>query len=195
MNRRALVRRLAGLAALLPLGRARLFAREAALSPGETASLRGLARTLLPASLGEARQAAVLAEFQNWIRGYRHGAELDHGYGFTKLRWSGASPAVRYPAQLAALEAAARERGASGFADLESEAQRELLETALAAAGVAELPERPDGRHVAADLAAFFFRSAAGSDLCYRARIAREDCRGLADSQEPPEPLEPESPA
>jgi hypothetical protein len=61
---------------------------------------------------------------------------------------------------------------------------------AIGAARVQDLPERPDGRHVAADLLAFFFRSSEASDLCYGKAIGRDQCRGLPGSEDPPAPLE-----
>lgn len=189
MRRRAWMRFLAAAAALLPIGRTRLFAQPVSLGPVEAATLRALARVVLPTALGEERLGEVIAEFLAWLRGYREGAELDHGYGFTKLRWTARTPGARYPAQLAALEAAARERGGA-FATLPAAAQRDLGASALAAAKLRDLPERPDGRHVASDLMCFFFRSGAANDLCYRARIGREDCRGLPGSEQPPEPLD-----
>jgi hypothetical protein len=57
------------------------------------------------------------------------------------------------------------------------------------AAKLEDLPERPEGRHVAADLMAFFFRSSEANDLCYRAAIGRDTCRGLVDSDRAPEQL------
>jgi len=188
MRRRALLRFLTATWALLPFGRSRLLAQGAALGAAEQATLRTLARVVLPASLGDERLNAAVAEFLAWLRGYREGAEMDHGYGLTRLRWAPRAPADRYPAQLAALEAAARERGGA-LATLPAPAQREIVLAALAAANVRELPERPGGGHVAADLMSLFFRSSAANDLCYEARIGREDCRGLPGSEERPEPL------
>jgi hypothetical protein len=188
-TRRALVRGLAWAAAWLPLGRRRLLAQEPALGDAERASLRALAALVLPAaSLGAQGLDAALERFHAWLRAYREGAERDHGYGSPRLRWTPASPALRYPAQLAALDAQARERGAGSFARLPEPEQRELLEASLEALRLRQLPERPDGRHVATDLMAFFFRGSAANDLCYRARIGREDCRGLPGSEHAPQP-------
>jgi hypothetical protein len=33
---------------------------------------------------------------------------------------------------------------------------------------------------------AFYFQSSAANDLCYRAAIGREACRGLPGSEDPP---------
>ena len=51
--------------------------------------------------------------------------------------------------------------------------RRELLDAAFKAADVRNLPGRPDGKHVVADLMAHYFRSSAANDLCYNARIGR----------------------
>ena len=152
------------------------------------ATLRALAIAVLPASLGAERVSAIVARFQAWRSAYRADAELDHGYGHPKLRSTGVSPGAGHELQLAALERAARAEGAS-FARLSSERQRVLVASALETAKVTDLPERPDGRHVAADLLAFFFRSSEASDLCYGAVIGRDTCRGLPGSEAPPPPL------
>lgn len=152
------------------------------------ATLRALATAVLPASLGAERVLEIVSRFQAWLRGYRSGAELDHGYGHTKLQAAGASPAAGHDRQLAALERAARAEGVS-FAKLPSARQRALVASALEAAKVKDLPERPDGRHVAADLLAFFFRSSEASDLCHGAAIGRDTCRGLPGSEDAPPPL------
>ena len=157
--------------------------------PAESeATLRALATAVLPASLGAMRVLEITDRFQAWLRAYRSGAEMDHGYGHTKLQVTGASPAAGHDRQLAALERAAGAEGAS-FAKLPAERQRALVASALAAAKVKDLPERPDGRHVAADLLAFFFRSSEASDLCHGAAIGRDTCRGLPGSEDAPPPL------
>jgi hypothetical protein len=60
------------------------------------------------------------------------------------------------------------------------------VEAALEKTKLIDLPRTPDGRHVAADLMAFYFRSSDGNDLCYRAAIGRDQCRGLKGSDNPP---------
>ncbi|MBI3695885.1 MAG: hypothetical protein HY238_13725 [Acidobacteria bacterium] len=60
------------------------------------------------------------------------GAELDHGYGVTRIRYQPASPAAAYLAQLEAL------RGPLLSADAES--KRRAIEAALEEARVTELP-------------------------------------------------------
>jgi hypothetical protein len=187
MRRRALIRWALSASATLPFRRVRARAEAAVLGPGAEATLRAVAAGVLPESLG-ARSDAIAARFLAWTRGYRAGAEMDHGYGRTRLRRTPPSPASSYATQLAALERAARERGAS-FAELAAPARRELIEAALRASGVESLPPRPDGRHVAADLMSFFFHGSEANDLCYGAAIGRDSCRGLEGSWEPPPPL------
>jgi len=162
---------------------------DAALSPESEATLRALAMAVLPESLGGERVGEITDRFRAWLRAYRPGAELDHGYGHTKIRTSAPSPLAGYGRQLAELEGAAQAEGVS-FARLAPERQRAIVTTTLAAARVSDLPERPDGRHVAADLLAFFFRSSEASDLCYGAAIGRDICRGLPGSEKAPPPLE-----
>lgn len=70
-----------------------------------------------------------------------------------------------------------------------ADADRAAVEAALDQAGIKELPRQPDGRNVIADLMSFYFHSSDANDLCYRAAIRREDCRGLPGSDNPPPPL------
>jgi hypothetical protein len=141
---------------------------------------------VLPAELGAAGLARSAERFAAWGRAWREGAETDHGYGHPSLGRTGVSPLPRYREELAALETAARRAGSS-FAALPLERRRDLVEAALA--DTRELPALPGAGHVAADLMAFFFRSSDANDVCYRARIGRDTCRGLPDSEAAPEPL------
>jgi hypothetical protein len=118
---------------------------------------------------------------------------LEHGYGHPRLRRSAASPVPTYIAQLAALDAAARAKGAAwGALDLET--RRALLDASLAKANVRALPSRPSGQHVVSDLMAFYFRSSEANDTCYQAAISREVCRPIAITTRRPEPLKPANP-
>ena len=188
MRRRSLLQWMAASLSGLPALRGRAAAAPG-LGPESEDTLRGLATSVLPGSLGAERIEKITNRFSLWLRSYRPDAELDHGYGHTKLRTTGISPLAGYAAQLAALERAAKAEGSS-FALLKPERQRALVAAGLAAARVSDLPERPDGRHVAADLLAFFFRSSEASDLCYGVAIDRDACRGLPGSEEAPPPLE-----
>jgi hypothetical protein len=99
---------------------------------------------------------------------------MDHGYGFTRLRNKPPLALANYRRQLA---------------ELGAEPSAETVARSLDAAGVTDLPRTPDGRHVASDLMTFYFRSSDANDLCYRAAIGRDQCRGLAGSENPPKEL------
>jgi hypothetical protein len=130
-----------------------------------------------------------VAAFVRWVRNYKEGADTDHGYGNTRIRTTGPSPARDYPRHLAALDADARAQGAGSFASAPLGARHGIVERALAAANVARLPRHPTGAHVASDLMGHYFNSPAAQDLCYRAAIGRDSCRGLPGSEQPPAPL------
>ena len=124
-----------------------------------------------------------------WLRDWKEGADREHGYGFTRIVRTGPSPAPRYLAQIDALEAAALARGGSfGKASLAD--RRSILTEAISQAKIETLPGRPGGGHIATDLMAFFFGSTEANDLCYRAAIGKDTCRGLAESDQPPAPIE-----
>lgn len=183
MNRREALRRIGTAAVAVPLA-GRVSAAD--VVPAEhLPTLRALAHVVLPQELGPRGLERTVEGFLAWLRGYREGAEMDHGYGTPRVRRAGPPPAGRYPAQLAALEREARSRG-SAFPDLEADARRAIVATAIDDAGVKELPARPDGGHVATDLMSHFFRSADADDLCYQAEIGREQCRSLEGSGERP---------
>lgn len=153
------------------------------LHPDDPALL-ALADVVLPAACD--RQAA-LAAFVRWIDGYKEGADTDHGYGNTRIRSTGRSPAHDYAAQIAALDAAVRAVGAAGFAAATAAQRRSAVEAAIASAKIDRLPARPNGGHIATDLMGHYFNSSAANDLCYRAAIRRDACRGLAGSERPPD--------
>jgi hypothetical protein len=185
MQRRTLLQMLAAGAAWLGIAPASI-AQTPGLTPADDARLRALADVVLPGELTSTARADLVAAFQRWIRNYREGAEMDHGYGFTRLRQTRTSPAGRYPAQLAALDRAARARGAS-FESLDAAARREIVEAAITAAKVDRLPDRPTGDHIATDLIAFYVATPEANDLAYRAAIGRDQCRGLPGSSDRPE--------
>src|SRR4029450_9951069 len=154
--------------------------------PADRATLAAIAEAVLPA---EADRAAAVAGFVKWIDEYKEGADTDHGYGNTRVRSTGPSPARNYPAQIAALDAAARAAGAPGFAAATLDQRRVIVEAAIAEAKIERLPARPPGAHIGADLMGHYFNSPVASDLCYRAAIGRDACRGLAGSENKPAPL------
>ena len=150
--------------------------------------VQSIADAVLPDAIGAEGRRQVAADFLRWLREYREGADTDHGYGVTRLRKTGTSPAVRYPAQIAALDAAAAGLlpGATRFADLSVDQRRTAIAAALRDAGIERLPGRPSGAHLASDLMAFFFNSSQAADLCYEAEIGRDRCRGLEGSEAAP---------
>jgi len=155
---------LAGLAAL------RVPWAQTAIFPGDDAdALRAIAGIVLPS---EADAGRVTADFVRWVRGWRAGAEMDHGYGNTRLRTKGPSPAPAYLKQLA---------------ELRGKVEAAAIEAVLR--NLPDLPRTPGSSHIVADLMAFYFRSSDANDLCYRAAIGRDKCRDLAGSDQPPAPL------
>jgi len=152
------------------------------------ATLLRIAEIVLPSS---ADRVSAVRAFTDWIANYKEGADTDHGYGNTRVRPAGLSPARHYPAQLAALDAAAKARGTDSFAAASLQQRRAIVEGAIAEANVERLPARPTGAHIATDLMGHYFHSSAANDLCYRAVIGRDACRGLPGSENAPAPLPP----
>ena len=181
MRRRTVLQWLVTAAGALPIPALRLWAQTASFPGRHADTLRGLAAVVLPGYLGREAAEGVAQRFERWVREYRAGADLDHGYGVTRIAYKPASPAPVYLAQLEAL------RGPLSSAD--AEARRKAIEAALDQAKVIKLPETPDGRHVIADLMSFYFHSSEANDLCYRAAIERYRCRGLEGSQNHPPPI------
>ena len=66
------------------------------------------------------------------------------------------------PAQLAALDAAAKAKGAAGFAAATLDQRRAIVEAAIADAKVERLPARPTGAHIVTDLMGHYFNSSGG---------------------------------
>lgn len=148
-----------------------------------SAPLAAIAEVVLPAEAD--RKAAVVA-FTRWIAGYKEGADTDHGYGNTRVRSTGPTPARTYAAQIAALDAAAKAKGAPGFAAASLADRRVIVEAAIGDARVERLSARPTGAHIATDLMGHYFNSSVAQDLCYRAAIGRDACRGLPGSEKKP---------
>lgn len=156
-----------------------------------TAVLLAVADVVLPA---ESDRKAAVSAFTSWIDNYTEGADTDHGYGNTRIRALGPSPARSYPAQIAALDEAARAKGAASFAAAPLDVRRAIVEQAIAGAKIERLSPRPTGAHIATDLMGHYFGSSTAADLCYRANIARDACRGLQGSDRPPRPLPSSAP-
>jgi len=192
MKRRLLLQWMVSGAVTLPVWRADLSAVAQAqadvLSTGHVFVLRDVATTVLPSAIGAKGQDEAVDNFLRWLRDYREGVPLSHGYGEPRLVRTGPSPAPGYGTQITALQQAATERGGR-FGALPIDVRRGLLEAAFTAAGVQNLPQRPDGRHVIADLMAHYFRSSAANDLCYNARIGRHTYRAIRVTTVRPQPL------
>jgi hypothetical protein len=181
LSRRAFI---GWLAASVPA--ATLVRRAHALAIDELAdsprTLHAVGEAVLPSELGSGGIAAYVERFQRWIAGYRESAELLHGYGTSKLEYAGPTPATRWAAQLAQLEAKA-------FATLPLERRREILRADLLALKIERLGTVGQAPHVAVALLAHFYASAEATDLCYEARIGKQSCRPLASSSRKPLPL------
>jgi len=196
MQRRSLLQWLVSGAATLPLLRISLRADASAgasakadeLSSGHIFVLRDVATTVLPAAIGVKGQDEAVDHFLRWLRDYREGVPLSHGYGEPRLARTGPSPAPGYGMQITALQSNATDRGGR-FGALPLATRRAILDAAFTAAGVQNLPQRPDGKHVVADLMAHYFRSSAANDLCYNARIGRHTYRAIRVTTVRPRPL------
>lgn len=188
MNRRSLIKLALTATAMSPFVGVRLAAAIQEFGPESVAILRRIARGVLPGELGLRGADEQVERFAAWVRDYREGAELEHGYGRPRIRHAPPSPVDTYAAQLREIDAAARAKG-QPFDTLDREVQRAILDASLRAAGVEELPGRPMGRHVVADLMAHYFRSAEANDQAYRALIGQQTCRPIAFVVERPRPL------
>ena len=137
----------------------------------EVGSFEELAAVVLPESLGRTHVDKIAADFVLWIRDYQPGVPMASGYGYPRTQVAGPNPSANYAGQLRALG---------------SPVTRESVEKALADAKVDRIPQRPNGKHVAADLLSFFYGSSEGEDFLHGVAIRRDDCRGLADSAKRP---------
>lgn len=186
MKRRKALQTLATAAAALPLLRVPLEAQD--LTSDQEFVLRDVAATVLPSAIGRKGQDEAVDNFLRWIRDYKEGVPLAHGYGEPRLVKTGPSPAPGYATQISALQAEAKARGGR-FGALSLGDRRAILDAAFKAADVRNLPARPDGKHVVADLMAHYFRSSAANDLCYNARIGRQTYRAIRVTTVRPQPL------
>ena len=147
-------------------------------------TLRALGEAVLPSELGSAGTAAAVDRFQRWIAGYREGAELLHGYGTSTLEKAGPTPATRWAAQLARLDA-------KHFADLPLEQRRTVIRAELAELKVDRIGSVGRAPHVGVALLAHFYASPEATDLCYESKIGKQNCRPLATSSRKPLPVAP----
>ncbi len=188
MKRRTFLQWTASAAAILPFERLRLLAQPRELTPEAIATLREIAPTVIPASLGAAKIGATVDKFVDWAHNYREGVPLSHGYGHPRLARTAPTPVPRYLSQLKELDDQARAKS-TGWSALDAETRRALLDASFVKAGVRNLPPRPTGVHVVADLMALYFRSSEANDYCYSAMIKREVCRPIAITTKRPAPL------
>jgi hypothetical protein len=133
--------------------------------------MRDLAAVVLPESLGRRRTDKIAADFLRWIAEYKEGAYTSSGYGNPRTQTVPPNPAKNYLAQLSAFNGVIT---------------KESVSAALDKAKIDRIPNRPDGRHIATDLIAYFYNTADGEDLLYGVEIKRDDCRGLANSTQRP---------
>jgi hypothetical protein len=187
LKRRQILQQMLAGAAGIPLLRVRLSAADD-LNGDHIAFLHEIAPTVLPSALGAKGTDDAVDAFVRWVRNYREGVPLSHGYGNPRLERSGPSPAPGYAKQIAALQDAARAKGGR-FSTLPLDTRRAMLDEAFTAAAIQNLPGRPDGRHVVADLMAHYFRGSAANDLCYNARIGRNVNRAIVVTTMRPQPL------
>lgn len=154
----------------------------------DTAQLEALADAVLPVSqLGADGVRRVAAAFLSWLKRFEPVTEQPHGYGSAEVRYGPPDPAPRWAAQLEALDLEAERRHGQSFAALPVTARRDLIAAQLGRDG--DLPRPARAEHIAVGLLAYFYGTSEATDLCYRARIGRETCRGLEVLPEEPAPL------
>ena len=194
-TRRTFIGWLSAVGAALGIGvRARASRAETPVSTEQSGALdaalvKGVADAVLPSELGNDGIATVSRAFTQWIGGYRPGVELVHPYGSTELRQTGESPIGRWRSQLAALNSAARDKHRKAFPALTREQKRELVMSALGTERLNRLPDPLQATHVAMALLAWYFATPGAVDLCYNAKIDRNQCRPLVHASRQPLPL------
>jgi hypothetical protein len=189
MFRRRVLQYLTAAAAVVHFDRLSVWAQTANFPGAHTTTLRALADVLLPASEGKELLDRQTRRFVQWVNGYRAGAEMEHGYGITRIQNRPAHPAPRYLRELEVLDSAARKQHGKSFAQLATGEKRALVESILAEAKISVLPPYPGGSHVIADFLAFYFRGSEANDLCFEAQIGRDECNGFRDVAQSPRPL------
>lgn len=189
LNRR---RFLASLAGALPVAMIvrRAHAAAAAHIASDPATLDALAEVVLPAAaLGKAATMKEVQSFRKWGAEYREGAEVNHGYGTSRLRTLGPTPMTRWSTQLDDLDAAAKAKYQKGFHEIPAGDRADLVRAALQGQRVDRMPGVADASHVALALLAHFYSSSEANDLCYESRIGQQTCRPLAQQSRKPLPM------
>ena len=173
--------------AVLGTGAARrASAQPGGLSRNDWQLIAGIGDVVLPTTLGPDRRRQAVDAFATWLEEYRAGVPMSYGYGNDlKLGVVPPSPGLRYPAHLKRLRKLAQAKG-SGFTELAFADRKSVLAAALVEANVTELPERPNGLHVATDLLSHYYNSSDGNDFLFKASIRVSACRGLGSSEDRP---------
>jgi hypothetical protein len=182
---------LASLAAALPLSIVVRRAHAAAVAhlAADPATLDALGEAVLPSELGRTGITRAVAAFRDWGTGYRENAELVHGYGTSRLRFTGPTPVTRWTTQLDALDAVAQSKNGKPFKTLKVAERADLVRDALKSERLDRMPSVADANHVAVALLTHFYQSSSAADLCYEAHIGRGTCRPLAQQSKKPLPL------
>ena len=182
---------LASLAAAVPLAVVVRRAHAAAVVhlASQPATLDALAEAVLPSALGRAGLTKSAAAFREWGAGYREGAEVNHGYGTSRLRSFGPTPLTKWTTQLDDLDARAQSKHQRNFRDLSVADRVALVRGVLEGQRVDRMPGITDASHVSLALLAHFYDSSVANDLCYEAKIGKATCRPLADSARKPLPM------
>ena len=191
MLRRTLLQIAAALVVFRPLRTLARVLQPPCFNASHIETLTAIAEVVLPSDLAAAERRRVVDRFVAWFANYREGADMGHGYGASTVRaTSGPTPALRYPAQFASLDAAARDRGAATFVALDAPARRDVVEKLLnEPKPITRLPAQPTGANLIADFMGSYFMSAEAWDRCYGVQIGRDNCRTLGDSSEQPRPI------
>src|SRR4051794_14367821 len=121
---------------------AAMFAPRWARAQEMAPAIRELAKIVLPSKVDAEK---IANGFVKWIRDYEAGAEIASGYGNPRTQVVAANPSANYAEQLRALG---------------SPITRTAVEAALVSFD--RIPQRPNGKHIAADLLAWFYGSADG---------------------------------
>jgi hypothetical protein len=182
---------LASLAASVPLATIARRAHAAAAVHLQTnpATLDALAEVLLPSALGKAGFTAEVTAFRDWSAGYRASAELNHGYGTSRLRSTGPTPLTRWAQQLDGLDREARDKHQRTFHDLGITEREAIVRAALAGERLDRTTGVAEANHVAVALLVHFYSSPAATNLCYQANVGPLTCRPLATSARKPLPM------
>jgi hypothetical protein len=180
MLRRNLIGRLLSAITFWPFYKAAPARAAEAIFPGnQNAALQELAATVLPESLGRIEMDRLCGAFIRWLSDYRPGAEMQNGYGVTRVRVEPPSPAAKYLVQLEELSRVV-------FVNPDLVSRRKQLEARLQAAGVRDLPTLPETGDIVVDLMAFYFTSSQANDFAFEAAIDRDGCRGLKNAGQIP---------